>query len=45
MQPSFNSPVPHGPSNVIGAEPAISPDSLIGASTPKLLASVKDTST
>ena len=45
MHPSFNWTIPFGPTIVIGAEPAISPDSLTGGFTFNVKLSVFDIST
>ena len=45
IQPSSQYTAPLGPTIAIGAEPLISPDGLIGAFTPNLIASVAEIST
>ena len=45
INPSLSSISPHGPTNLIPEVPLMSPDSLISATTPRVLASVKETST
>ena len=45
ITPSTNSISPAGPTNLQAALPATSPDSLIGAATPNVRASDKETST
>ena len=45
IKPSLNSTSPHGPTNLIGEEPATSPDSRTQIGAPKVLQSVAETST